>query len=268
MDFFTLLEAAFLGLVEGLTEFIPVSSTAHLLLTGHFLGFESTGKTFEVLIQLGAVLAILSVYFARLWKIALALPHDPAARRFVIGIVLAFLPAAFAGVLLHGFIKQVLFESPMLICVTLIVGGVALLFIDRMDLEARHTEATAYPLSLCLKIGLCQCLALVPGVSRSGATIAGALLLGCDKRSAAEFSFFLAMPTMAGAFAYDLMKNIDRLSLDDATIIAVGFVAAFISGVFVVRGLLDFVSRHGFTPFAWWRIGVGIAGIAGLVLLG
>lgn len=167
MDFFTLLEAAFLGLVEGLTEFIPVSSTAHLLLTGHFLGFESTGKTFEVLIQLGAVLAILSVYFARLWKIALALPHDPAARRFVIGIVLAFLPAAFAGVLLHGFIKQVLFESPMLICVTLIVGGVALLFIDRMDLEARHTEATAYPLSLCLKIGLCQCLALVPGVSRS-----------------------------------------------------------------------------------------------------
>ncbi|MCC0052237.1 MAG: undecaprenyl-diphosphate phosphatase, partial [Rhodobiaceae bacterium] len=194
MDLLNLLEAAFLGLIEGLTEFIPVSSTAHLLLSGHFLGFESTGKTFEVLIQLGAVLAILSVYFARLWNIAMALPSSPSARRFVLGVLLAFLPAAFAGVLLHGFIKNVLFETPMLICATLIVGGILLLWIDRQQLEVRHTEATAYPLSLCIKIGLCQCLALIPGMSRSGATIGGALLLGCDKRSAAEFSFFLAMP--------------------------------------------------------------------------
>ncbi|MCB1481090.1 MAG: undecaprenyl-diphosphate phosphatase [Rhodobiaceae bacterium] len=268
MDLLNLLEAAFLGLIEGLTEFIPVSSTAHLLLSGHFLGFESTGKTFEVLIQLGAVLAILSVYFARLWNIAMALPSSPSARRFVLGVLLAFLPAAFAGVLLHGFIKNVLFETPMLICATLIVGGILLLWIDRQQLEVRHTEATAYPLSLCIKIGLCQCLALIPGMSRSGATIGGALLLGCDKRSAAEFSFFLAMPTMAGAFAYDLMKNIDRLSMDDASLIAVGFVTAFISGVFVVRGLLNFVTRHGFAPFAWWRIVVGSLGIAGLLIFG
>ena len=268
MDFLRLLEAAFLGLVEGLTEFIPVSSTAHLLLTGHFLGFESTGKTFEVLIQLGAVLAILSVYFARLWTIAVALPSNPSARRFVLGILLAFLPAAIVGVALHGFIKQVLFETPMLVCITLIVGGFVLLWIDRQQLTVRHTEATAYPLSLCIKIGLCQCLALIPGVSRSGATIGGALLLGCDKRSAAEFSFFLAMPTMAGAFAYDLMKNIDRLNADDALLIGVGFVAAFISGVFVVRGLLDFVTRHGFAPFAWWRIAIGTLGIVGLLVLG
>ena len=268
MDLLNLLEAAFLGLIEGLTEFIPVSSTAHLLLSGNFLGFESTGKTFEVLIQLGAVLAILSVYFARLWNIAMALPSSPSARRFVLGVLLAFLPAAFAGVLLHGFIKNVLFETPMLICATLIVGGILLLWIDRQQLEVRHTEATAYPLSLCIKIGLCQCLALIPGMSRSGATIGGALLLGCDKRSAAEFSFFLAMPTMAGAFAYDLMKNIDRLSMDDASLIAVGFVTAFISGVFVVRGLLNFVTRHGFAPFAWWRIVVGSLGIAGLLIFG
>ena len=197
-----------------------------------------------------------------------SLTSSPSARRFVLGVLLAFLPAAFAGVLLHGFIKNVLFETPMLICATLIVGGILLLWIDRQQLEVRHTEATAYPLSLCIKIGLCQCLALIPGMSRSGATIGGALLLGCDKRSAAEFSFFLAMPTMAGAFAYDLMKNIDRLSMDDASLIAVGFVTAFISGVFVVRGLLNFVTRHGFAPFAWWRIVVGSLGIAGLLIFG
>ena len=268
MELTRVLEAMLLGLIEGLTEFIPVSSTAHLLLAGHFLGFESTGKVFEVLIQLGAVLAILSVYFARLWAIAVALPSSPSARRFVIGIVLAFLPAAFLGVLMHGFIKTVLFETPMLICVTLIVGGFVLLWIDRRASEPRHTDAAAFPLSLCIKIGLCQCLALIPGVSRSGATIGGALLLGTDKRSAAEFSFFLAMPTMAGAFAYDLYKNIDLLSVDDAVIIAVGFVTAFFAAVVVVRWLLDFVSRHGFALFAWWRIVVGSLGIVGLMVWG
>lgn len=262
------MEAAFLGLVEGLTEFIPVSSTAHLLLAGHFLGFESTGKTFEVLIQLGAVLAILSVYFARLWRVAVALPADPAARRFVIAIVLAFLPAAVVGVFAHGFIKEVLFEAPALICVTLIVGGVILAWIDRLDLRPVHHDAMRYSPWLAFRIGLFQTLAMIPGVSRSGATIAGALLMGCDKRSAAEFSFFLAMPTMAGAFTYDLYKNRDILSADDAFIITIGFLCAFVAAVFVVRTLLDFVSRHGFTPFAWWRIVVGTAGLIGLWLFG
>lgn len=268
METETLAEALILGIVEGLTEFIPVSSTGHLLLLGHFLGFESTANTFEILIQLGAILAILSVYSARLLKIATALPHDPTARRFVFGILVAFLPAAFIGVLAHGFIKSVLFETPALICTTLLVGGVVLLFIDRLDLKPRYTNAMDYPIALCLKIGFCQTLAMVPGVSRSGATIAGALLMGTDKRSAAEFSFFLAMPTMAGAFAYDLYKNIDVLSLDDFWQIAIGFVAAFISGVIVVRWLLDFVSKHGFALFAWWRIIVGLGGFAGLYFLG
>ncbi|WP_029061950.1 undecaprenyl-diphosphate phosphatase [Labrenzia sp. DG1229] len=268
MDGQTIVNALILGIVEGLTEFIPVSSTGHILLLGHFLGFESTGKTFEVLIQLGAILAILSVYFGRLWKLAVTLPSDATSRRFVFGILIAFLPAAVIGVLLHSFIKEVLFESPALICTTLLVGGIILLWIDRLPLRPRYTNVMDYPLSLCLKIGFCQCLAMVPGVSRSGATIAGALLMGTDKRSAAEFSFFLAMPTMAGAFAYDFYKNRNVLSADDLTLIVIGFVASFISGVFVVKGLLDFVSRHGFAPFAWWRIFVGIAGFAGLYFLG
>jgi undecaprenyl-diphosphatase len=263
----TIAGALVLGLVEGLTEFIPVSSTGHILLLGHFIGFKSNGKTFEVLIQLGAILAILSVYFARLLQLAMALPSDPKARRFIAGVLIAFLPAALAGALLHDFIKTVLFESPMLICIMLIVGGVILLYIDKLPLAPAYTNVMDFPLSLCLKIGLFQCLALVPGTSRSGATIAGALLMGTDKRSAAEFSFFLAMPTMAGAFAYDLYKNRDMLSMDDAVIIGAGFIMAFISAVVVVRYLLEFVSKHGFAPFAWWRIFVGVAGMCGLLLV-
>jgi undecaprenyl-diphosphatase len=264
----TFLEAILLGFIEGLTEFIPVSSTGHLLLAGHFLGFESSGKTFEVLIQLGAVLAVLSVYSAKLWRVALALPVDPAARRFVVAILVAFLPAAFIGALAHGFIKTVLFETPALICVMLIVGGIALLAIDRLDLRPVHTDAMRYPIGLAFRIGLFQCLAMVPGVSRSGATIAGALLMGCDKRSAAEFSFFLAMPTMAGAFTYDLFKNRELLNFDDAALIAVGFLAAFVTAVIVVRSVLDFVSRHGFAPFAYWRLAVGSVGLIALAIFG
>jgi len=257
-----------LGLLEGLTEFIPVSSTGHLLLAGHFLGFDSPGKAFEVLIQLGAILAILSVYFARLWRMALDLPHSAQARQFVLAILLAFLPAAVVGVMAHGFIKTVLFESPALICVTLVVGGVILLFVDKMTLTPRYTEATQFTPWLAFRIGLCQCLAMVPGVSRSGATIVGALLMGTDKRSAAEFSFFLAMPTMAGAFAYDLYKNWTILQPDDIAGIAIGFVVAFFAAIVVVRYLLDYVSRYGFALFAWWRIIVGSLGLAALWAFG
>lgn len=260
----TIVGAVLLGILEGLTEFIPVSSTGHVILAGHFLGFQSPGNTFEILIQLGAILAILSVYFARLWNLVIDLPSSPKARRFVAAIVLAFLPAAFVGVFAHGFIKTILFEAPTLICVVLIIGGVILMVIDRMPLKPRYTDVMDFPISLAIKIGCCQVLAMVPGTSRSGATIAGALLMGTDKRSAAEFSFFLAMPTMAGAFVYDLYKNIDLLTADDFTIIGVGFVTAFISAVFVVRGLLDFVSKHGFTPFAIWRIFIGTVGLIGL----
>ena len=264
----TYLEALVLGLIEGLTEFLPVSSTGHILLAGHFMGFESTGKTFEVVIQLGAILALLLVYAQRLLGVAAAAPRDPAARRFIASIVLAFLPAALIGALAHDYIKDVLFESPGLICATLIGGGLILLVVDRVKLPVRHADAMAYPLPMALGIGLCQCLAMVPGVSRSGATIVGALLMGADKRSAAEFSFFLAMPTMAGAVVYDLYKNWDILDFSDTALIAVGFVTAFVTALVVVRALLDYVGRRGFSVFGWWRIAVGLAGFAGLYLLG
>jgi undecaprenyl-diphosphatase len=268
MDTGTLFQAILLGILEGLTEFIPVSSTGHILLAGHFLGFQSTGKVFEIVIQLGAILAILLVYFQRLWRIFIALPSDPGARRFVIGILIAFLPAALIGVAAHDFIKTVLFETPLLICVMLIIGGFILLWVDRQAFTPRYTDVSQFPLSLYLKIGLFQCLAMIPGTSRSGATIVGALLLGTDKRSAAEFSFFLAMPTMVGAFAYDIFKNRDLLTMDDAAIIAAGFIAAFISALVVVRALLDFVSKRGYAVFGWWRIIVGVAGLIGLAVSG
>jgi undecaprenyl-diphosphatase len=264
----TLTDALVLGLLEGLTEFIPVSSTGHILLAGHFLGFQSTGKAFEILIQLGAILAILTVYSARLLKMARDFPRKAQTRRFVLGVLLAFLPAAFLGVIGHGFIKTVLFETPKLICVMLLLGGLVLLWVDRLELKPRYQDVMQFPLSLCLKIGLFQCLALIPGTSRSGSTIVGALLMGTDKRSAAEFSFFLAMPTMAGAFAYDLYKNRDVLSAADLPVIGVGFIAAFVMAVIVVRYLLDYVSQHGFALFAWWRLIVGAAGLAALYIWG
>lgn len=260
-------QAVLLGLIEGLTEFIPVSSTGHLLLVGHFLGVNSPGKTFEVLIQLGAILAILSVYFGKLLRLLIDLPSDARTRTFVVGVLLAFLPAAIIGAAAHSFIKQVLFESPMLVCITLVAGGVVLLIVDSMRLKPRYDDVMDYPLGLALKIGLCQCLAMIPGVSRSGATIVGALLLGTDKRSAAEFSFFLAMPTMAGAFAFDLYKNWSALGADDIKAIAVGFIIAFLAGIIVVRHLLSFVSNYGFALFAWWRIIVGGLGIGALSML-
>lgn len=257
-----------LGVIEGLTEFIPVSSTGHVLLAGYFLGFNSPGKTFEVLIQLGAILAILSVYAARLIAMALELPHDRRTQRFVLGILIAFLPAAVIGALGHSFIKSVLFETPVLICVMLISGGIILLIVDRLPLKPVHSEVTEFPPSLAFKIGLFQCLAMIPGVSRSGSTIVGAMLLGADKRSAAEFSFFLAMPTMAGAFAFDLYKNWHALNANDVSGIVLGFVTAFICGVFVVRYLLNFVARHGYALFGWWRICVGSAALIALLMSG
>ena len=264
---FDLIKAVVLGVVEGLTEFLPVSSTGHLLLLEHFFGFDDDafGKTFVVLIQLGAILAILSIYFHKLWAIAIGALTQEAPRRFIIGVLIAFLPAAIIGAALHSFIKGVLFNV-WIVCTMLIIGGGVLLWIDRLRLKPVYHDATQFPLMTYLIIGLCQCLAMIPGVSRSGATIVSAMLLGADKRSAAEFSFFLAMPTMAGAFAYDLLKNYKFLSANDAAIIGAGFLAAFIAALLVVKLLLDYVSRHGFWLFAWWRIIVGALGLIGLAL--
>lgn len=256
--------AGLLGVIEGLTEFIPVSSTGHLLLAGHFLGFESAGKTFEVVIQLGAVLAIITLYAARLWQVFSTAHRDPAAFRFIVSVALAFIPAVMIGVMAHDFIKAVLFESPRLIAVMLIVGGIVLLFVDRVAPTAVHHDATQIPFRKAAAIGFIQCLALIPGVSRSGSTIVGALMLGVDRRAAAEFSFFLSMPTMAGAFAYDLYKNRDILDFSALSDIGVGFVCAFLTAMLAVRWVLDYVSKYGFAVFGWWRILVGTAALAAL----
>jgi undecaprenyl-diphosphatase len=261
------LKAAGLGIVEGLTEYIPVSSTGHLLLLQHFFGFgdEDFGNTFAVLIQLGAIVALLSIYFVKLWNIAIGMLGDTKARRFVLGVLIAFLPAAVIGALLHGFIKGVLF-NPWIVCFSLIVGGAVLLYVDSLDLRPRYRDATAFSLPMYFGIGVCQCFAMVPGVSRSGATIVSAMLFGADRRSAAEFSFYLAMPTMAGAFAYDLYKSGAHMSADNILIVAIGFIASFIAGWVVVKSFLDYVSGHGFDLFAWWRVIVGTLGLIGLAL--
>jgi len=266
---FDLLKACVLGIVEGLTEFIPVSSTGHLLLMDHFLGFDDDafGKAFVVLIQLGAILALLSIYFVRLWNIALALPSDPDARRFVVGVLIAFLPAAVIGATAYGIIKNVLFNV-WIVCTMFIVGGLVLLWIDRLDLKPRYSDATKFSLPMYLGIGVIQCISMIPGVSRSGATIVGAMLLGADRRSAAEFSFYLAMPTMLGAFAYEVYKSRAELSGGDTLLIAVGFITSFIAGWIVVKTFLDYVSRHGFALFAWWRIVIGALGLVALSLMG
>src|SRR5438132_3415312 len=229
---FEYLKALVLGVVEGLTEFLPVSSTGHLLLVQRFFGFDDDdfGKTFAVLIQFGAILALLSIYFVRLWRLALGFFNDPAARRFVIGVLIAFLPAAVVGALAHDFIKSVLFNV-WIVCFTLIVGGAILLWVDQLDLKPRYDDAERFTLPMYLGIGIAQCLAMIPGVSRSGATIVSAMLFGADKRAAAEFSFFLAIPTMVGAFAYDLYKNRADMTADHSMIIAIGFAVSFVTAI-------------------------------------
>lgn len=260
------LVAAFLGLLEGLTEFLPVSSTGHLLLAAHFLGFQSAGRTFEVVIQLGAILALFSVYATLILRLLLRARHEDAARRSLVSVLLAFLPAVVIGVLAHDFVKSVLFETPMLIAVMLILGGFVLLVIDRIAPTPIHHDALALPFRKSLAIGFCQTLAMVPGVSRSGATIVGALLMGVEKRAAAEFSFLLSLPTMGAAVVYDLYKNRDVLDFAALWEIAVGFAVAFLTAVVVVRWVLNFISRHGYALFGWWRIIVGSIALAALLL--
>ncbi|MGI8525034.1 MAG: undecaprenyl-diphosphate phosphatase [Pseudolabrys sp.] len=255
-------KAALLGVVEGVTEFLPVSSTGHLLLMEHFLGWgdDNFGKSFAILIQLGAILALLTIYFSRLWNLARDMFTSWPAARFVIGVLLAFLPAAVIGALAHDFIKERLFDV-RIVCIMFIVGGFILLWVDRMNLQTRHHEATGFPLPMYLGIGFIQCLSMVPGVSRSGATIVGAMLFGADRRAAAEFSFWLAMPTMVGAFAYEIFKSRHELAGANVTLIAIGFITSFICGWIVVKTFLHYVQRHSFALFAWWRILLGTAGI-------
>lgn len=253
------LHAIILGIVEGVTEFLPISSTGHLILAGDLIGFNGPVSTiFEVVIQLGAILAICVLYARKLLGVAFGLASDPAARRFAIAVIIAFLPAAALGFLLHDFIKTVLF-SPYVVCVSLVLGGVAILLIERMKPEPHVAAIEDLTPTTALKIGLCQCLAMVPGVSRSGATILGAVVLGVERKTAAEFSFFLAIPTMLGATVLDLWKARGLLDPHDGAVIAIGFIAAFISAIVVVRWLVSYVSHHGFAAFGWYRIIFGAA---------
>ena len=257
MDQAQLLGAVLLGLVEGLTEFIPVSSTGHLILLVDLIGFEGPpGKVFEVVIQLGAIFAVCWAYRERLVKAATGLFSDAESFAFARNILLAFLPAAILGFFLHGFIKSVLF-SPWVVSIALIVGGIIIMLIERLELKpGPATVETMSPL-LAVKVGFCQALAMIPGVSRSGATIMGGLVLGLNRKVATEFSFFLAIPTMFAATVYDLYKNRDILSFDDLGVIALGFLTAFVAALLVVRSVIAFISRHGFVPFAWYRIVIG-----------
>lgn len=260
--------AVILGIVEGLTEFLPVSSTGHLILAAEILDFTGPGsKLFEVVIQFGAILAVCWVYRDRLFNAVLGLGTDVSARRFVANIIVAFLPAAVAGVLLHRFIKEVLF-SPWVVAVSLVVGGFVILLIEQVRPLPRVRLIEAMPMRTALGIGFCQILAMIPGVSRAGATIMGALMLGVNRPAATEFSFFLAIPTMLGATVYDLYKSRAELSVDNGAVIAVGFVVAFVAALLVVRHLVAFVSRHGFALFAWYRIVLGTLALAGLWYVG
>jgi undecaprenyl-diphosphatase len=261
------IRAVILGIVEGVTEFLPVSSTGHMLLVKRFFGLGEGAfwDSFVVLIQLGAILAIVVIYFAKLWRIAVGMFSNADDRRFVIGVLLAFLPAALIGAAAGSYIKAYLF-NPWVVCFSLIVGGAILLWVDQLDHNPREHDATAFPLPMYLAIGFAQCLAMIPGVSRSGASIVAAMLLGADKRSAAEFSFFLAIPTMVGAFAYDFYKNRAEMTTDHLGIIAIGFVVSFIVAIIVVKTFLSYVTRHGFTLFAWWRVIVGTLGLIALAM--
>jgi len=260
--------AIVLGVVEGLTEFIPVSSTGHLILAKTLLHLpEVPWDVFIVLIQLGAILAVVVLYFQRLWLVAMRLPTDPNARRFALSVIIAFLPAGILGFLFEKKIEGA-FENPKLICISLLVGGVVLWIVDRWRPEPRYEDAMRYPLGLAAIIGAFQCLSLIPGVSRSGSTIVGALLFRSDRRAAAEFSFFLAIPTMVGAFTLDAWKHRAMINMQYGGLIAIGFVVSFVVGLAVVRYLLDFVSTRGFRPFAWWRVIVGGGGLILLTVLG
>lgn len=278
-----MLKALFLGLIEGFTEFIPVSSTAHLLLIGEWLNFSSgSDKVFEVVIQFGSILAVMWIFRTRLWQLIQGtFSGERAEVMFTRNLLIAFLPAAVIGAIMIKYIKA-LFHNPAVFVVTLIAGGLIMLWVERKphfsknaavnpddSMASRHVST--YTLEeitwkQALVVGFAQCLAMVPGTSRSGATIISGMMAGIQRKTATEFSFFLAMPTMLAATVYDLYRNSGVLSTTETQAIVVGFVAAFFSALIVVRAVLHFVSKHTYRPFAWYRIGLGIVVMIWLVL--
>jgi undecaprenyl-diphosphatase len=265
MDYVLLIKAAIMGVVEGLTEFLPISSTGHLILTATLLDMPGDKiKLFEVVIQTGAIMAIVSLYAAKLWETLVGLPTQRQAQRFTVNVLVGFFPAALAGVLFIDFIKGVLF-SPVVVAMGFIVGGFVILWAEHLQkkgAQAHIDDVDNVRWQDALKVGLVQCTALVPGVSRSGATIIGAMLLGFNRKAATEFSFFLAIPMLFGAATYDIYKNHDLLSVADIPLFTVGLVMSWLSAWVCVKWLLRFVGNHTFVPFAWYRIAFG-----GLILL-
>ncbi len=259
------LDAALMGVVEGFTEFIPVSSTGHLIVLGAAIDFEApAGKTFEIVIQLGAVAAMCWHYRNRILSMIRSLVAGGPDRRFALSVLVALLPAIAIGALAYPLVRAL--QTPLVVAIALILGAFAILWIERRAPAPVHLAADAVPLRTALLIGLCQTVAMIPGVSRSGATIMGAMLLGVDRRAATEFSFFLLAPTMIAAAGYSLWKNRRDLVFDDLTLLAVGFVFAFVAALAVVRGLIAFVGRHGFAPFAWYRLALGVTILAVLAI--
>jgi undecaprenyl-diphosphatase len=253
------IQAAILGVVQGVTEFLPVSSTAHLLISERILGYQDPGGVFTVMIQLGSIIAVMWLYRAKLIEVITGLPTRPEARSFAFKILLAAVPALVAGALLSKFVKSVLYGSFMVIAVAFIAGGIIMLLVESQRPRPDVKDVDSLPTRRAFAIGAWQALALIPGVSRSGGTIVGAMAMRVDRPAAAEFTFFLAMPTMAAAFAHDLLEARHELASARGVEIAIGFVMAFISSALVVRPFLSYVRRSGFQAFAWYRILAGVA---------
>ena len=259
MDPILLVKAAVMGVVEGLTEFLPVSSTGHLILTGALLGMtDDKSKVFDIAIQTGAILAVIIVYWQRLSSAVLGLGRSVQARRFILNVAMGFLPAAIIGFLVYKKIKVYLFNGPV-VAAAFIVGGLIILWVEsRKPRPARINDIDDMTPLDALKVGLVQCLGMIPGTSRSGATIIGGMLLGLSRKTATDFSFFLAIPTLVAAGGYSLWKERALLSLADLPMFAVGFVVSFLAAWVCVRWLLRYVATHTFVPFAWYRIVFGL----------
>ncbi len=257
MDLWLLFQAFILGIVEGLTEFLPISSTGHLIVVGDLIGFHNDGRVFEIAIQLGAILAVVFEYRQRFFNVATGMFHDSKAQHFILNLLIAFLPAAIVGLMFISTIKAYLFNA-ISVAVMLILGGFIILWAERRQHNVRVHDVDDMSWKDALKVGCAQMVAMIPGTSRSGATIIGGLFIGLDRKVAAEFSFFLAVPTMFAATFYDIFKHRDLLHAADLPMFAVGFVTAFISALLAVRTLVRFVANHSYEIFAWYRIAFGL----------
>jgi len=258
-----IVNAVLLGIIEGLTEFLPVSSTGHLLVAERLMGLpDNRWEAFTIIIQFGAILSVVAVYWRKFWNVLVGLPTSPEARQFAINVIAAFIPSAIAGAALikyiNGFLLQPSFAMPV-IAATWTLGGIVILILERIAPRPRHTDGDRLPFWKALQIGFCQCLAIIPGVSRSGATILGGEMLGVDRKAGAAFTFYLAVPTMFGATVFELYKKWDLMSSAAGTEIAIGFVVSFIVAYGVVKTFIAFVGRFGLAPFGWYRIATGLA---------